>query len=115
MWHFPTIAVREDSPAELEKFLARIGALPASKAKPTLEPLTRARHTVTYRAIRLLPYRVRVSRLPRITGTKCVLLGELVSRSSVAASNLTRKIAQAALEEPVPAGKQRLRAANSSR
>ena len=115
MWHFPTIAVREDSAAELEKFLARIGALPASKAKPTLEPLTRARHTVTYRAIRLLPYRVRVSRLPRITGTKCVLIGELVSRSSVAASNLTRKIAQAALEEPVPAGKQRLRAANSSR
>jgi A/G-specific adenine glycosylase len=114
MWHFPTIAVLEDSAAELEKFLARIGALPASKAKPKLEPLTQARHTVTYRAIRLLPYRVRVSLLPRITGTKCVSLGELVSRLSVAASNLTRKIAQAALEEPVPAGKQRSRAANSS-
>jgi A/G-specific adenine glycosylase len=96
MWHFPTILVCEDGAAELEKFLARFGALPASKTKPALEPLSRARHTVTYRAITLLPYRVRVSRLPRIPATKCVLLGELVSRSSVAISNLTRKIAQAA-------------------
>ena len=96
MWHFPTILVCEDGAAELEKFLARFGALPASKTKPALEPLSRARHTVTYRAITLLPYRVRVSRLPRIPATKCVLLGELVSRSSVAISSLTRKIAQAA-------------------
>src|SRR6202011_635879 len=68
MWHFPTIVVCEDGAAELEQFLARFGALPASKTKPALEPLARARHTVTYRAIKLLPYLVRVSRLARIPG-----------------------------------------------
>jgi A/G-specific adenine glycosylase len=115
MWHFPTIVVCEDGPAELEKSLASLGALPASKTKSPLEPLARARHTVTYRAIKLLPYRVRVSRLPRIPGTKCVLLSELVARSSIAVSNLTRKIAQAALEKPLSTPKQHSATANSSR
>jgi A/G-specific adenine glycosylase len=115
MWHFPTILVSEDSAAGLEKFLARLGALPASKTKPTLEPLARAHHTVTYRAIKLLPYRVRVSRLPRIPGTESVLLSELVSRLSVAVSNLTRKIAQAALEKPQSTPKLRSRTANPSK
>jgi A/G-specific adenine glycosylase len=115
MWHFPTILAGEDGPAELEEFLASLGALPGSKTKPALEPLARAHHTVTYRAIQLLPYCVRVSRLPRIPGTKSVLLSELISRSSVAVSNLTRKIAQAALEKPRSTARQRSRTANSSR
>jgi A/G-specific adenine glycosylase len=97
MWHFPTVAVQKDAAGELREFLSRLETIPAKKTEMELEPLSRARHAVTYRAIKLLPYRVRVSRLPRIAGAKCVLLGELVSRSSVAVSNLTRKIAQAAL------------------
>src|ERR1700691_4811059 len=91
MWHFPTVAVQKDAAGELREFLSRLDTIPAKKAEMELEPLSRARHAVTYRAIKLLPYRVRVSRLPRIAGAKCVLLGELVSRSSVAVSNLTRK------------------------
>jgi A/G-specific adenine glycosylase len=114
MWHFPTMVVRENGAAELKKFLARFGALPASKTPPALEPLARARHTVTYRAIQALAYRLRVSRLPRIAGAKSVTLNELVSRSSLAVSNLTRKIAQAALDGPVSAAKQRSRTAPSS-
>jgi hypothetical protein len=113
MWHFPTIVVRENGAAELKRFLARFGALPTSKTKPALEPLAPSRHTVTYRAIKLLAYRLRVPRLPRIAGTKSVTLGELVSRSSVAVSNLTRKIAQAALDGPVSTAKQRSRTAHS--
>jgi A/G-specific adenine glycosylase len=97
MWHFPTISVREDPAVELREFLAEVGAISAKNGPLRLEPLSRARHAVTYRAIKLLPYRVRVSRLPRIAGTKSVSLSELVSRLSVAVSNLTRKIAQAAL------------------
>jgi A/G-specific adenine glycosylase len=97
MWHFPTVSVLEDAVEELRGFLFELKALPAGKNKQRLEPLSRARHAVTYRAIQLLPYRIRVSRLPRITGTKGVLLSELVSRSSLAVSNLTRKIALAAL------------------
>jgi A/G-specific adenine glycosylase len=114
MWHFPTMVVRENGAAELKTFLARIGALSTSKTKPALEPLARTRHTVTYRAIKLLAYRLRVSRLPRIAGTKSVTLSELVSRSSVAVSNLTRKIAQAALDGPVSTAKQWSRTAHSS-
>jgi A/G-specific adenine glycosylase len=114
MWHFPTMVVRENGAAELKRFLARFGAWPTSKTKPALEPLARARHTVTYRAIKLLAYRLRVPRLPRIAGTKSVTLSELISRSSVAVSNLTRKIAQAALDGPVPTAKQRSRTARSS-
>jgi A/G-specific adenine glycosylase len=105
MWHFPTVSVKENAAGELREFLRKLGALAAGKNKQRVEPLPRARHAVTYRAIQLLPYRVRVTRLPRIKGTKVVLLCELVSRSCVAVSNLTRKIAQAALAEPVGAPK----------
>ena len=97
MWHFPTVSVQKDAARELQEFLATLGTISAKNAEIELEPLPRARHAVTYRAIKLLPYRVRVCSLPRIAGAKCVSLGELVSRSSVAVSNLTRKIAQAAL------------------
>jgi A/G-specific adenine glycosylase len=98
MWHFPTISVERDPSEELRKFLSRIGALPSGKSNVRLEPLPKARHAVTYRAIQLLPYRVMVSRLPRVSGAKHLLLSELVSRSFLAVSNLTRKFAQAAME-----------------
>ncbi len=106
MWHFPTVSVQEDAAGELREFLRKLGALAAGKNKQRVEPLSPARHAVTYRAIQLLPYRVRVARLPRIAGAKEVLLSELVSRSSVAVSNLTRKIAQAALAGAVGAPRQ---------
>jgi A/G-specific adenine glycosylase len=99
MWHFPTISVREDAVGELRKFLAEIHVLPSRNSKLRLEPLARARHAVTYRSIKILPYRILVPRLPRIAGTKTLLPSELVSRSSLAVSNLTRKVAQAAMAE----------------
>jgi A/G-specific adenine glycosylase len=96
MWHFPTVSVRNDAALELREFLLALGVRAARNFKLRFEPLSRARHTVTYRAIKILPYRVVLSRLPRIAGTKVVLVSELVARSSVAVSNLTRKIAQVA-------------------
>jgi A/G-specific adenine glycosylase len=105
MWHFPAVSVKKDPTTELYAFLSGLGALPPRNSKARLEPLSRARHAVTYRAIKLVPYRVLVAGLPRIVGTKCVLLSELVSRSTLAVSNLTRKIAQSALKEPAK-GKQ---------
>ncbi len=95
MWHFPTISVEDDPAAELRTFLLKVGALHPGKSNVRLEPLSKVRHAVTYRAIQLLPYRVLVPELPRISGTKAVLLSDLVSRSSLAVSNLTRKIALA--------------------
>jgi A/G-specific adenine glycosylase len=96
MWHFPMIAVRSDASRELVKFLKSFDALEATGLKPKLDELRSARHTVTYRAIRLRSFRIAVEKLPRVSGAKGVLLADLVSRSKVAVSNLTRKIGQSA-------------------
>jgi len=96
MWHFPTVRVRENAPAELQRFLAEL-LLEASKNRFRLEPLSKARHAVTYRKITLLPFRVTVAALPSASGAKVVVLTDVSSHSSLAVSNLTRKIARAAL------------------
>jgi A/G-specific adenine glycosylase len=97
MWHFPMIAVRRDATRELASFLKSFDALDADVAMPKLEELRSARHTVTYRAIRLRPFRLAVEKLPKVAGAKAVLLDDLVSRSKLAVSNLTRKIGQSAV------------------
>jgi A/G-specific adenine glycosylase len=98
MWHFPMIAVQRDASRELLDFLKSFNALGGNGSKPKLEELPGARHTVTYRAIRLRPFRLTVEKLPSVTGAKAVQLADLVSRSKVAVSNLTRKIGQSAAE-----------------
>jgi A/G-specific adenine glycosylase len=100
MRHFPTISVRKNPAAELQEFLFVLLELPAKDGTLHLEAMSRARHAVTYRNITLVPYRILVPKLPRIAGSTSVLLSELVSPSSLAVSNLTRKIARAALAEP---------------
>jgi A/G-specific adenine glycosylase len=98
MWHFPTIAIRDDALAELRIFLA--GILPGKNGALRLEPLAKVRHAVTYRNITVLPFRITVAKLPRVTGAKTIRLEEL---STVPISNLTRKIAHAALAEQAAA------------
>jgi A/G-specific adenine glycosylase len=98
MWHFPIIAVKRDASRELTEFLKKFDVLNVNRSKHKLEELRSARHTVTYRAIRLRPFRLEVDKLPWIAGAKAVSLSDLVSRSKVAVSNLTRKIGQAAAE-----------------
>ena len=105
MWHFPMIAVQRDAARELTEFLNSFDALSVNGSKPKLEELRSARHAVTYRAIQLRPFRLAVEKLPKIAGAKAVLLGDLVSRSKVAVSNLTRKIGQSAashIEDATP-------------
>jgi A/G-specific adenine glycosylase len=101
IWHFPTISIERDPEAELRRFLVKLCKLPQD-AK--LQPLSKARHAVTYRAITLLPFRVLAAELPRIAGAKFALLSDLVSPSALAVSNLTRKVARATLAEPASAG-----------
>jgi A/G-specific adenine glycosylase len=97
MWHFPTIAVQKDPVSELQDFLWQLFDSPAKERSLQLEALTRARHAVTYRNIVLLPYRVLVAGLPKIADATSLLLSEVATPSSLAVSNLTRKIARAAL------------------
>jgi A/G-specific adenine glycosylase len=93
MWHFPTIHVQENATAELQAFLvAPLFGGQAPKANPRALP--KVRHTVTYRQITLLPFRLDVASLPRVTRSKRLPLSQL---SSLPISNLTRKVARAAL------------------
>jgi A/G-specific adenine glycosylase len=94
MWHFPTVAVRKDAPAELRNFLA--DALSPGNGALHLEPLAKVRHAVTYRNVTILPFRIAVAKIPRIRGTKSIRLEDF---STLPVSNLTRKIARAALLE----------------
>jgi A/G-specific adenine glycosylase len=98
MWHFPMVRVREHAAGELQSFLAELNPAVANHGA-LLEPLSEAHHAVTYRKITLLPFRLIVPALPIASGAKIVPLTDVSSLSSLAVSNLTRKIARAALTE----------------
>jgi A/G-specific adenine glycosylase len=100
LWHFPTIHVRESPTAELETSLMAplFGGQPP-RSNPVALP--KVRHTVTYRQITLLPFRLDVASLPRVPRSKRLRLSHL---SSLPISNLTRKVARAALGASQPGG-----------
>jgi hypothetical protein len=58
-----------------------------------LEPLSPARHAVTFRNITLLPFLFRVQQIPKLARTRALALSEF---SRIAVSSATRKIAAAA-------------------
>jgi len=93
MWHFPIIAVGEDPASDLRGYLKNVVG---AKALPSrFVALGKIRHAVTYRSISLLPFLVKFKTLPRVAGARIILLKDF---SSVPVSNLTRKVARAALE-----------------
>lgn len=93
MWHFPTIAVkREPTAGELRTF-ARKALFDERNSGAKFVPLKAVRHAVTYRSVTVLPFLTRVLKLPKVPGSKTLLLEKL---AEVAISNLTRKVAQAA-------------------
>ena len=97
MWHFPTIAVETNAAAELRGFVTQLLRGLLKMTAFVLQPVATVRHAVTYRAITIHAFQVQVARQPRIPGAKIVSLSELSAHSSLAISNLTRKIARAAL------------------
>jgi hypothetical protein len=94
MWHFPTVAIRKNPQAELGTFLAEF--LPPRNGALPLEPLARVRHAVTYRNVTVFPFRIAIAKIPRIHGAKSIKLEDF---SALPVSNLTRKIARAAISE----------------
>jgi A/G-specific adenine glycosylase len=94
MWHFPTVAIRESPAVELRNYLE--DSLNARNGDLSLEPLARVRHAVTYRNVTVLPFRVTTANIPKIRGAKSIRLEDF---SKFPVSNLTRKIARAALSE----------------
>jgi len=99
MWHFPTVAVRQDARIELRELLTELW--PRASSHAALEPLAKVRHAVTYRNVTVLPFRVRVAKLPRLRDTQALPLEEVLA---LPVSNLTRKIAKAAMSQTAAAG-----------
>lgn len=94
MWHFPTIASPQSRAAtELKKF-AEDSVFNGRSLRTELSPLKKVRHAVTYRSITIFPFRTEVEKLPQVSGARALPLSDL---SAVAISNLTRKVARAAL------------------
>ncbi|HEY1484417.1 MAG TPA: A/G-specific adenine glycosylase [Candidatus Acidoferrum sp.] len=93
MWHFPTIRVQSDAVAELRAHLQQL--LPGLRfASLHFAPLKKARHAVTYRNISIHPFLVNVKKLPVPQTADIFPLADL---TTVPISNLTRKVASAAL------------------
>jgi A/G-specific adenine glycosylase len=97
MWHFPTLSVTGKPDENLMAFLQTLDP-GVQSCKWQFVPAGNIRHAVTYRAITLLPFIIRVKKLPRIFGAKRVPLADI---SRLAVSNLTRKAARAALAAAV--------------
>jgi A/G-specific adenine glycosylase len=94
MWHFPTLAVTGEPAGNLAASLRKI--VPGVQNREwQIVPAGKVRHAVTYRAIALFPFLIGVKKLPRVHGAKQVPLSDI---SSVPISNLTRKVARAAVE-----------------
>lgn len=92
LWHFPTIEVHQDAASELKTYVEK--DLHGKKIDSKLTQLKKVRHAVTYRKITILPFRANVVALPCLAHSRIIPLAEL---SSVAISNLTRKVARSAL------------------
>jgi A/G-specific adenine glycosylase len=93
MWHFPTLSVTGEPAGNLLAFLRRL-FLGVQNREWQLLPVGKVRHAVTYRAITILPFLIGLKALPRAAGAKLVPLSDI---SRLPVSNLTRKVARAAL------------------
>ena len=105
MWQFPAIEARRQSASGTRRtavqHLARVFGPFVDDAASKMEPLADARHTVTFREIRLAPFLLRVERLPNVEGARTPPLAE-IDRLPVSAA--TRKIAAAAVRALEAAG-----------
>jgi A/G-specific adenine glycosylase len=97
LWHFPTIAVNGDPIANLRGHLRKL-QIQGRNGSFRFVAAGKVRHTVTYRAITVEPFRISVKKLPRIKGSEQVPLSEI---TILPVSNLTRKVARAALAAAV--------------
>jgi A/G-specific adenine glycosylase len=95
MWHFPTVSVNRDPSAQLRAYLRKLSPTFRNR-KWHFAPAGSVRHTVTFRAITIVPFRISVKKLPRIKGAQEVPLHEI---SMLPVSNLTRKVARAVLAD----------------
>jgi A/G-specific adenine glycosylase len=93
MWHFPTLSLTGEPAGKLSAFLRKL--MPGVQdRKWRFVSAGKVRHAVTYRAITVSPFLIGVKNLPPLSGARPVPLCDI---SSLPVSNLTRKVARAAL------------------
>jgi A/G-specific adenine glycosylase len=105
MWQFPAIETPAGASLNLARHLKEIFKVKVTAGQ--MIRLTAARHTVTFREIRLEPFLIRVKRLPKIAGARTPFLGHF---GKLAVSSATRKIAGSAIahsQNPARIGTQR--------
>jgi A/G-specific adenine glycosylase len=93
MWQFPALETDADAASDLARYLHKNFRITVNGDHA---PLKTVRHTVTLHDIRLVPFVIRVARLPRIEGARTAALGRL---GKLPISSATRKIARAALAD----------------
>jgi A/G-specific adenine glycosylase len=93
MWHFPIVEAQGNTNGELRRGFERM-FLSGRELRATFKPLPKVRHTVTYRAVTVFPFRISILELPKLKGAKRLPLYDL---ASLPISNLTRKVARLAL------------------
>lgn len=103
LWHFPTVSVAGDPVAKLRGHLRKL-RVHGRNGGFHFAPADKVCHSVTYRAIIVEPFRISVKKLPRIKGAEPVPLREV---TVLPVSNLTRKVARAALAAGSSAAKSR--------
>jgi A/G-specific adenine glycosylase len=94
LWHFPTVLANGEGATVLRELLAQQFKLKELAAE--CKALAKVRHTVTYRKIEVTPFLVRMQKVPRTSGAKVIELSEILEQPI---SNLTRKVARAALKQ----------------
>jgi len=103
LWHFPTISVNRDPVAKLRGHLRKL-QIQSRNGSFHFVAAEKVRHTVTYRNIIVEPFRITVKRLPRIKEAEQVPLSGI---TVLPVSNLTRKVARAALVATCSAARNR--------
>jgi A/G-specific adenine glycosylase len=93
MWQFPAIEATTDAGSDLARYLHKNFKIALNG---NVVQLAAARHTVTFRNIRLVPFLIRVARLPEIAGARKAALGRF---RNLPVSNATRKILHVALAD----------------
>jgi len=95
LWQFPAVIVSENPRAEIAKVIRGLYGLKGAGLKLEMRPLALARHTVTFRRIKLASFLVPVMTLPAVKGASA-RIASLTDVGKVAVSSATRKIAAAA-------------------
>jgi A/G-specific adenine glycosylase len=92
MWQFPALETSADASSDLAQHLREKFGVKVANGQMT--QLKTARHSVTFREIRLMPFLIRVEHLSKIAGACTPFLGRF---DRLPVSSATRKIAGAAL------------------